>query len=167
MNQLVHASQYANDKYTLKSSKARKGKEEVKFKHPGSTKDDDIECDLIEHDNDATIRDTDVNKLIARKRYAPKKHLFVHTKEFLKSSLRVCSRTFTFIALILAIVISVVGGLFNIRLPERKSTIGTSSEPLVATRFLIFQFSLIYENSRLLLAVLGKDYVLACIKECL
>ena len=57
-------------------------------------------------------------------------------KGILKSSLRVCSRTFTFIALILAIVISVVGGLFNIRLPERKSTIGTSSEPLVAIRFL-------------------------------
>ena len=47
----------------LKSSKARKGKEEVKFKHPGSTKDDDIECHLIEHNNDATIRDTDVNRL--------------------------------------------------------------------------------------------------------
>ena len=31
MNQVVHASQYANDKYTLKYSKARKGKEEVKF----------------------------------------------------------------------------------------------------------------------------------------
>ena len=136
MNQLVHASQYANDKYTLESSKARKGKEEVKFKPPGSTNDDDIECDVIEHGNDATNRDTDVNKLIARKCYAPKKHSFVHTKEFLKSSLRVCSRTFSFIAFILAIVISVVGGLFNIRLPERKSTIATSSEPLVASRFL-------------------------------
>ena len=91
MNQLVHASHDAYDKYTLKSSKARKGKEEVKFKHPGSTNDEDIKCDVIEHDNDATIRDTDVNKLIARKRYAPKKHSFVHTKEFLKSLLRVCS----------------------------------------------------------------------------
>ena len=44
-----------------------------------------------------------------------------------KSSLRVCSRTFTFIALLLAIIISVSGGLFNIRLPERKSTVGTSA----------------------------------------
>ena len=44
-----------------------------------------------------------------------------------KSSLRVCSRTFTFIALLLAIIISVSEGLFNIRLPERKSTVGTSA----------------------------------------
>ena len=55
MNQVVHASQYANDKYALKSSKARKGKEEVKFKYPGSKNDDDIECDIIKHDNDVTI----------------------------------------------------------------------------------------------------------------
>ena len=130
MDQLVDASQYANDRYTLKSSKNRKGKEEVKFKPPGSTNDDDIKCDVIEYDNDAIIRDTDVNKLIARKCYAPKKHSFVHIKEFLKSTLSMCSRTFTFIALILAIEISVVGGLFNIRQPEQKSTIGTSSEPL-------------------------------------
>ena len=134
MDQLVHASQYANDRYTLKSSKNRKGKEEAKFKPPGSTNNDDIKCDIIEYDNDAIIRDTDVNKLIARKCYAPKKQSFVHIKDFLKSTLSVCSRTFTFIALILAIEISVVGGLFNIRLPERKSTIGTSSEPLIRFR---------------------------------
>ena len=126
MNQLVHASQNANDKYTLKSSKARKGKEEVKFKHPGSTNDDDIECDVIKHDNDATIRDTDVNKLIARKRYAPRKQSLVHSKGSLKSLLRVCRQTFTFIAFIYAIVISILGGLCNIKLPERKSPIGTS-----------------------------------------
>ena len=69
MNQLVHASHYAYDKNTLKSSKARKEKEEVKFKNSGSMNDDVIECDVAEHDNDATIRDTDVNKPIARKRY--------------------------------------------------------------------------------------------------
>ena len=126
MNQLVHASQYANDKYTLKSSKARKEKEEVKFKRPGSTNDDDIESDVIKHDSDVTIRDIEVNKPIARKRYA-QKHSFVSKKGFLKSSSRVCSRTFTRVALMLAIVISILGGLFNIILPERKSTIGTSS----------------------------------------
>ena len=32
-------------------------------------------------------------------------------------------------------IISVVGGLFNIKLPERKSTVGTSSEPLIGIRF--------------------------------
>ena len=80
----------------------------------------------------------DVNKPIARKRYA-QKHSFVSKKGFLKSSLRVCSRTFTKVALMLAIVISILEGLFNTKLPERKSTIGTSSslspsKPRVALR---------------------------------
>ena len=139
MNQLVHASHYAYDKYTLKSSKARKEKEEVKFKCSGSTNDDDIESDGIKHDNDVTIRDTDVNKPIARKRYA-QKHSFLAKKGFIKSSLRICSQTFTKIAFILAIVISILGGLCNIKLLERKNPIGTSpslfpSEPRVALCF--------------------------------
>ena len=55
------------------------------------------------------------------------KHSFASKMGFLKSLLRVCSRTFTKVAIMLAIVISILGGLFNIKLPERKSTIGTSS----------------------------------------
>ena len=127
---------------TLKPFKSRMEKEELKFKHPGSTNcpylsDVMVSGVIAEPNNDVTIRDiVDVNRPVARKRYVPRKQSLVHSKGILKSSLRVCSRTFTFIALILAIVISVVGGLFNIRLPERKSTIGTSSEPLVASRFL-------------------------------
>ena len=126
----------------LKPLETRKEKEELKFKHLGSTNcrnhsDVMVSGVIAEPDNDVTIRDiVDVNRPVARKRYAPRKQSLVHSKGILKSSLRVCSRTFTFIALILAIVISVVGGLFNIRLPERKSTIGTSSEPLVASRFI-------------------------------
>ena len=46
MNQLVHASQYVDDKYTLKPSKARKEKGEVKFKRPGSTNGYVIESDV-------------------------------------------------------------------------------------------------------------------------
>ena len=139
MNQLVHASHDACDKCTLKSSKARKEKEEVKCKCSGSTNDDVIESDGIKHDNDVTIRDTDVNKPIARKHYA-QKHSFVAEKGFIKSSLRICSQTFTKIAFILAIVISILGGLRNIKLLERKSPIGTSpnlfpSEPRVVLCF--------------------------------
>ena len=129
-------SQYSWGKYvnkevclyirTLKPLKTRMEKEELKFKHPGSMNDDDIESDVIKHDIDVTIRDIEVNKPIARKRYA-QKHSFVSKKGFLKSLSRVCSQTFTRVALMLAIVISILGGLFNIILPERKSTIGTSS----------------------------------------
>ena len=127
---------------TLKPLKTRKKKEELKFKHPGSTNcpnhsDIMVSGVIATSNNDVTIRDiVDVNRPIARKHYAPRKQSLVYSKGILKSSLRVCSRTFTFIAFILAIVISVVGGLFNIRLPEQKSTIGTSSEPFVASRFL-------------------------------
>ena len=126
----------------LKPLKTRKEKEELKFKCSGSTNcrnhsDVMVIGVIAEPDNDVTIRDiVDVNRPIARKRYAPRKQSLVHSKGSLKSSLRVCSQTFTYIALIFAIVISVVGGLFNIRLPERKSTIGTSSEPLDASSFL-------------------------------
>ena len=116
MNQLVHVSQYTNNKYTLKPSKTRKEEGVVNCQHSS----DVIISDVI-------IRDIDVNKPIARKRYAQKKHSLVHTKGFLKSSLRVCSQTFTKVSLMLAIVISILGGVFNVKLPERISTIGTSS----------------------------------------
>ena len=129
---------------TLKPLKTRKEKEELKFKRPGSTNcrnhSDVMVSGVIvtETNGDVTMRD--VNKPIARKRYA-QKHSFVSKKGFIKSSLRVCSRTVTKVALILAIVISILGGLFNIRLPERKSTIGTSSslspsEPRIVLSFL-------------------------------
>ena len=127
---------------TLKPLKTRKEKEELKFKRPGSTNcrnhSDVMDSGVIvaSPNSDDILWNVEVNKPIARKRYAPRKQSLVHSKGSLESSLRVCSRTFTKITLLLAIVISVVGGLFNIRLPERKSTIGTSSEPLVAIRFL-------------------------------
>ena len=85
-----------------------------------------------------------VNKPVARKHYAQKKHSLVHTKGFLKSTLSVCSQTFTKVALMLAVVISILGGVLNVKLPGRISTIGTSSscsrsselaKPRTTTRF--------------------------------
>ena len=114
--------QHINNKSTLKGSKANKKGQEAKFKLPGSTNYDVI--------NDATLNSDvtrpDVNKTIARTRYA-QKHSFVSKIGFIKSSVSACSRTFARITLLLAIVISVSGGLFNIRLPKQKSTIGTSA----------------------------------------
>ena len=119
-------SRKTNDIIILKLSKARKDKREAKFKCLGSTNCDVMVSDVIvtEANGDVTMRD--VNKPIARKRYG-EKHSFVSKKGFIKSSLRVCSQTCTKVALMLAIVISILGGLFNIKLPERKSTIGNSS----------------------------------------
>ena len=132
-------------KRTLKPLKTTKEKEELKFKRPGSTNCDVIVSDVMvsgvtvtELNGDVTRQD--VNKPIARKSYE-QKHSFVSKMGFIKSSLRVCSRTFAKAACILAIVISILGGLCYIKLPERKSPIGNSSslfpsEPRVDLRFL-------------------------------
>ena len=135
-----HISRKTDDLYTLKLSKARKNKREGDFKCLGSTNCDVMVSDVTvtEANGDVTMRD--VNKPIARKRYA-QKHSLVSKQGFIKSSVRVCSQTFTKVACILAIVISILGGLCNIKLPERKSPIGTSSslspsEPRVVLSFL-------------------------------
>ena len=128
---------------TLKPFKSRMEKEELKFKSQESTNcrnhSDVIVSGVIATSSisDVTIRDiVDVNRPVARKRYAARKQSLVHSKGIFKSSLSACNRTFTQMALLLVIIICILGGWFNIKLPERKSTIGTSSEPLVASRFL-------------------------------
>ena len=75
-----------------------------------------------------------------RTRFAQKQSL-VPLKGIFKSSLSACNRTFTQMALLLIMVLCILGGWFNIKLPERKSTIGTSSnlplfDPLSTIRFL-------------------------------
>ena len=82
---------------------------------------------IVAGNGDVTIRDPDVNRLIARKRYVPKKRSLMHSVGSFERSLRACSRTVTFIALLLVTVINVLAGLINIRLCERKSTVGTSA----------------------------------------
>ena len=160
---------------TLKPLKTRKEKEELKFKRPGSTNcrnhSDVMVSGVIvaSPDSDVTIRDLEVNKTIVRKRYAPRKQSLVHSKGSLISSLRVRSQTFTFIALISAIVISVLGGLCNIRLPEQKSTIGTSSslspfEPLVAISFRDFLvLSILRESSATIIGI--NEELCSCINK--
>ena len=93
---------------TLEPLKSRKEKEELKFKRPGSTNCDIIVSNVIitEPDSDVIIRDIEVNKPIAGKRYA-QQHSLLSKKGFIRSSLSVCSQTFTKMALILAIVISI------------------------------------------------------------
>ena len=126
---------------TLKPFKSKMEKEELKFKSQESTNcrnhSDVIVSGVIiaSPDSDVTIREREINRPVASKRYAPRKQSLVHSEGSFKSSLRVCSQTFTLIALILSIIISVVGGLFNIKLPELKSIVGTSSAPLIGIRF--------------------------------
>ena len=86
LNQLVHVSHYASNIHTLKPLKTRKEEGEVKFKRPGSTN--------CQHHIDVIVSDVIVNKPVARKHYAQKKHSLVHTKGFLKSTLSVQSNLY-------------------------------------------------------------------------
>ena len=112
----------------------KKEKEELKFKSQESTncqKHSDVIVSgvtVASPDSDVTVREREINRPVARKRFA-RKHSFRSKLGCSKSSLRVYSQTVTLIALILSIILSIVGGLFNVKLPERKSTVGNSFEP--------------------------------------
>ena len=114
----------------LKHSKAEKNEREAESRHPDSTNYDVMDSGVIiaSPNGDVTIRDiVDVNRPIARKRYVPKKQSLMHSVGSFERSLRACSHTVTFIVLLLAIIINVLRGLINIRLYERKSTVGNPS----------------------------------------
>ena len=78
--------------------------------------------------SDVTIRERGINKPIAKKHYAQKRSLVLSKGSF-KSLLRLFSQTFVLITSILSLIISVGGGLFNVKLHEHKSTVGNSFEP--------------------------------------
>ena len=92
--------------HRLKPLKARENKREVKSRHLESKNYDVI---IASPNSDVILRNADLNKPIARKRYVPREQSLMPSEGSFKCSLRVCSRTFTFIALLLAIVISVSG----------------------------------------------------------
>ena len=103
--------------------------QKAESRHPGSATDDGMKYDgMVASSNSdvTTLRNVDVNRLIARKRYIPRKQLLVNLVGSIKRSLRAYSQIVTFIALFLAIVTNVLGGLINIKRYERKSTVGTS-----------------------------------------
>ena len=158
MNSFSHVSQPTSTIYTLKNSEFKGKEEELKPRHIESTNSDVIVSGvtIASPDSDVTVRAREANRPVAGKRYA-QKHSFPSKLGFSKSSLRICSQTFVLIILILSMIISVVGGLFNVKLHEHKSTIGTSSE--------LHQLSLFYENSWLILLVLMENYALAIIKK--
>ena len=125
----------------LKPLEIRKKKEELTFKsqestncqkaesrHPGSATDDGMKYDDIVASSNSdvtTLRNVDVNRLIARKRFVPRKRSLTYLVRSFKRSLRAYSQIVTFIALFLAIVTNVLEGSINIKRYERKSAFGT------------------------------------------
>ena len=122
-NQLVHIYQYKTNIYTLKPSESRKEQREIKFKRPGSANgqhSDDVISDGINQGGD-------VNRPVARKRYVTTKHSFTHTKEFLKGTLSICKQSFIQLAVILAVVISILGSGLNTNLLKLICTAGLTA----------------------------------------
>ena len=116
-----------NDIYTLKCPKTNQGVQEAKARHPGSTTYDGIKCDDIvaSSNSDVITRVPDINRLIARKRYVPRKRSLTYSVGSSKRSLRACIRIITFIMLFVAITTSILGGLINTRRCERKAPLAT------------------------------------------
>ena len=116
-----------NDLYTLKLAKGRKKEKEIRFKNPGSMNYDVMISDVIVTGTDDVVTGGDVNKLIARKRYTLTKHTKAQLKRFCDNSLSITSQIFTKMVLIIAITITILGGMLNIIRPERKNVLGISS----------------------------------------
>ena len=147
-----HKNQHINANNTLRNAKTSKRGQEAKFKPPGSTNYDVMDDAPLTDD----VTNPDVNKPIAGTREV-QKHLSLSRIRPIGGSLRVCNMTFTKITLLLAMIISVFGCLFNIRLSERKSTVGNSaslllSEPLVDS-FRDFSFRSIFNSSANILGI--------------
>ena len=123
-----HKYPHINDKYTLSCSKVQEKEREKECQFPGSPDGDVI---VASSNSDVTIRDTlwnaEVNRLIARKRFVPRKRSLTYLVGSFKRSLRACIRIITFIMLFVAITTSMLGDLINNRRCERKSTVGTSA----------------------------------------
>ena len=118
----------------LESSKTNEEEEELKSRHIKATNYDVIDDAIIATpDDDITHRELEVNRLIARRRQILGKNLLMYSVGGFGRSLMACSRTITFVALLLAIIINVTKGLVNIRPSEGKSIVGNSpSLPLSA-----------------------------------
>ena len=120
-------SRKTNDIYMLKLSKARKEEKEIRVKYPGSMNCDVMMSDVIVTGTNNDVTRGDVNKAIARKRYILTKHSLAQLKRFRNNSLSITSHIFTKMALIIAITITILGGMLNVTWPEGKSVIATSS----------------------------------------
>ena len=117
-----HKYPHISNKSALKDSRASKKEQKAKVKLSGST-----DYSVI---NDATpdgdVTNPDVNRFVAET-CKVQKHFAQSRIRPIGGLLRVCNMTFTKITLLLIIVISAFGCLFNIKLSERKSTVGNSS----------------------------------------
>ena len=111
-DQIIPIYQYKTNIYRLKPSESEKEQRGSKFKRPGAANCQNAN-DVM--DDDIT-QGGDVNRLVARERYATTKHSFSHIKEFLKTTLNICKQSLVQLAIILAVVINLIGSGLNMNL---------------------------------------------------
>ena len=110
---------------TVKIQESTNCKAESTFS--GRPDDDDIITSL---NSDVNVRETvwhaDENRLVARKHFVPRKRSLPYSVGSFGKLLKAYGRLVSFIALYLAIVTNVLGGLANITRYGKKSTVGNS-----------------------------------------
>ena len=118
---------HISDKCTVNSFKMQEKEREREDSLPGRPDDDDIITSLKSDVNiRETVWDADVNRLVARKHFVPRKRSLPYSVGSFKELLKACGRIVSFIALYLAIVTNVLGGVTNIIRYGKKSTVGNS-----------------------------------------
>ena len=119
--------------HIINPGEIRKEKEELKFKSQAEVncrnQSDVINSRVIiaSPSSDVTTRESGINKPIAKKRHARKRSLML-SEGNVKSSLRLSSQIFVLITFLLSLIISIGGGLANVKLHESKSFVGNSLE---------------------------------------
>ena len=111
-DQIIPIYQYKTNMYTLKPSESGKEQRGSKFKRPGAANCQNAN-DVMD---DGINRGGDVNRLVARERYATTKHSFSHIREFLKTTLNINKQSLVQLAIILAVVINLIGSGLNMNL---------------------------------------------------
>ena len=116
-----------NKQSTRKGLKSNKKDQEVESRQIVETNYDVIDDAIISTPvDDITHRELEVNGLIARKRPKSREKSLMYSVGSFGKSLMACNRAITFVALLLAIIISVTEGLVDIRPSEGKSIVGNS-----------------------------------------
>ena len=113
-DRIIPIYQYKTNMYSLKPSESGKEQKGSKFKRPGSANRQNV------HDvmDDGINRGGggDVNRFVARKRYASTKHSFSHVRECLNSTLTISKQFLVQLAIICTMVINLIGSGLNMNL---------------------------------------------------
>ena len=115
-----------NDRSTLTPLKAKEKVGKGRFKYTESLNYDVMADDDISN-SDVINRDDNVNKPVARKRYARREQSLIPKIEFFKRISGMCSKAWINFALILVFIASVIRRGININSSERLRTAGLSS----------------------------------------